>query len=355
MPISHKHRVYIPTSARSNQYVTTDIKVTPELIAHFGNLQNLYKELSQKIFKHAEEQDLLNCQIIANDKLPVVRYHTESYHFQTQEQIIFFYNPAYHEAQNLFVDDKHQPKKISIVFLATGGSIRANAAMFHSKVQCFINQLRQTMSDVNLTVKVRDHQHLSYDLFAKAKGHKETYGFKLRAISERYKSRHCSLPQSLNSLAYVTVNLPINRKLKQSLLNGEHVLSNLFDTIQDHYLTAIEAKSITRTAMISNGRTPLVRNSKFDQQQKSNELQMIGFDPESEDLQFTYDCDPNGTADSINFTIAAGKQDCDHEGYGRFLNKVESVFKQLAKQLDLDKAHEDLIVRFHQHISYTKD
>ena len=284
MPISHKHRVYIPTSARSNQYVTTDIKVTSELIAHFGNLQNLYKELSQKIFKHAEEQDLLNCQIIANDKLPVVRYHTESYHFQTKEQIIFFYNPAYHEAQNLFVDKDYQPRKISIVFLATGDAIRANAALFHTRVQCFINQLKQAIKDVDLTIKVRDHQHLSYDLFAKAKGHKETYGFKLRSIAERYKSRHCKLQENLNSLAYVTINLPINRKLKQNLLSGEIVLSNLFDTIQDHYLTAIESKSITRTAMISNGRTPLVRNSKFDQHNKTDELQMIGFNPDSDDL-----------------------------------------------------------------------
>ncbi len=205
MPVSHKHRVYIPTSARSNQYLTADIKVTPELIAHFGDLESLYKELSQSIFKYAEEQGLFNCQIIADDKLPVVRYHTESYHFQTKERIIFFYNPAYHETQNLFVDANYQPRKISIVFLATGDAIRADAARFHSKVKCFISQLRQTMHDVNLTVKVRDHQHLSYDLFSKAKGHKETYGFKLRAISERYKSRHCTLPQNLNSLAYVTV------------------------------------------------------------------------------------------------------------------------------------------------------
>ena len=73
------------------------------------------------------------------------------------------------------------------------------------------------------------------------------------------------------------------------------------------------------------------------------------------ELQFIYDCDANGTADNINFTIVAGKADCDHEGYGRFLNKVESVFKQLGDKLGLDKAHEDMIVRFHQHISYTKD
>ena len=220
-------------------------------------------------------------------------------------------------------------------------------------IKSFLNRLKQSI-DVNLTIKVRDHQHLSYDLFAKAKGHKETYGFKLRAMNERYKSRHCNLPEEHSSLVYVTINLPINRKLKDALLNGESVLSNLYDKVQDHFLTAIETKSLTRTAMIANGRTPLVRNSKFDQLEKSDELQMIGFDPDSNETQFIYDCDPEGAVDSINFTIAAGKNDYDHEGYGQFMNQVESVFKKLAEQLGLNKAHEDMMVRFHQHISYTK-
>ncbi len=354
MPISHKHRVYIPTSARSNQYITADIKVTDELTAHFGSLDQLYKNLSQSIFQLSEQQELHNCQVIANDKLPLVRYHNESYHFQTNEQIIFFYNPAYHEAQNLFVDKNHQPRKIRIVLLATGDNLRANAASFHTKVQLFLDKLQSEYSSVNLTVKIRDHQHLSYDLFSKGKGRKEMYGFKLRSISERYESRQCTLPDDHSSLAYVTVNLPINRKLKQTLLNGSSLLNNLYDTIQDYYLTAIEAKSLTRTAMIANGRTPLVRNSKFDLQEKTDELQMIGFDPDSKDLQFIYDCDSEGTADCINFTIVAGRDDCDHEGYGKFMNKVEKVFKNLAEKLGLDKAHEDMIVRIHQHISYIK-
>ncbi|MBM7074067.1 DUF3083 family protein [Shewanella sp. 202IG2-18] len=127
MPISHKHRVYIPTSARSNQYITADIKVTPELIKHYDNLDALYHNLSNDIFRLSEEQELYNCQIIANDKLPIVRYHTEAYQFQTQEQIIFFYNPEYHEAQNLFVEKDYQPRKIRIVLLATGDDLRANS------------------------------------------------------------------------------------------------------------------------------------------------------------------------------------------------------------------------------------
>ncbi|RYV01651.1 hypothetical protein SOPP22_14890 [Shewanella sp. OPT22] len=354
MPISHKHRVYIPTSARSNQYITADIKVTPELIQHFGGLENLYKHLNPTIFKLAEDEGLHNCQVIANDKLPVIRYHTESYHFQTKEQIIFFYNPSYHEAQNVFIDKGHQPNKIRIVLLATGENLRANSASFHSQVQCFVTKLQQQYKDVDLRIKFRDHQHLSYDLFAKSKGFKESYGFKLRSIAERYRSRDCTLPNEHSSLAYVTVNLPINRKLKNTLMNGESVLSNLYDTIQDHYLTAIETKSLTRTAMIANGRTPLVRNSKFDQQEKTEELQMIGFDPESKDLQFVYECDVDGTADCINFIIVAGSDDCEREGYGKFMNKVEKVFKKLTKQLKIDEEHEDMIVRFHQHISYSK-
>nr|WP_239480652.1 DUF3083 family protein [Parashewanella hymeniacidonis] len=74
----------------------------------------------------------------------------------------------------------------------------------------------------------------------------ESYGFKLRNIVALYRSRDCTLPNEHSSLPYVTVNLPINRKLRNALMNCEGVLSNLYNTIQDHYLTSIETKSLTR-------------------------------------------------------------------------------------------------------------
>ncbi|MBE8168592.1 MAG: DUF3083 family protein [Shewanella sp.] len=351
---SHQHKVYLPTSARTNQYLTADIKVTPELLAHYESAEDFYQKLSQLVFTHAEAQELHNCQVIANDKLPVVRYHTEACRFQTNEKIVFFYNPAYHEAQNLFTDENHIARKFRIVFLATGEDIRANSAVFHAKVIRCLELLRPELPEMELTVKVRDHQHLSYDLFAKKKGHKEQYGYKLRAIDDRYKSRNHPLPQEHSSLAYVTVDFPLTRKIKSELVTSTGNYSDLYKTIEDAFLIAATANSLTRIAMIANGLTPLVRNSKFELLEQTEESQMIGFDPDSTEQQYIRHWHDDKIVEAVSFTIAAGKLDCDHQGYGRFMNKVESVFKSLAKSLNFDGSHDDFIVRVHQHISYQK-
>lgn len=116
MSLSHQQKVYIPKEARTNQYITAEIKVTDELLNQYPDYQSCYQTLSRLIFNLAEQHDLRNVHVITNDKLPVVRYHTEAYCFQTTEQILFFYNPAYHEAQNLFSQENYRARKLRIVF-----------------------------------------------------------------------------------------------------------------------------------------------------------------------------------------------------------------------------------------------
>lgn len=90
MSLSHQQKVYIPKEARTNQYITAEIKVTDELLAQYPDYHSCYQTLSRIIFNLAEQHDLRNVHVITNDKLPVVRYHTEAYCFQTAEQILFF-------------------------------------------------------------------------------------------------------------------------------------------------------------------------------------------------------------------------------------------------------------------------
>jgi hypothetical protein len=353
MPISHQHKVYIPTEARTNQYITAEIKVTDELLKQYPDHQSCYQTLSRTIFDLAEQLELRNVQVITNDKLPVVRYHTEAYCFQTAEQILFFYNPAYHEAQNLFSQDGHAARKLRIVFLATGEDIRSNSAAFHTKVQAFLAKFMPQLPVTGLKVKIRDHQHLSYDLFAKAKGNKETYGFKLRAINARYKARQCPLPEDHSALSYVTVSLPLSRKLKQSLLTEQgQDFGALYQQLEDKFVSATAARQLTRLAMVANGLTPLVRNSKFEQLESTAEVQMIGFDPNAQEQQFIRHWDAKQLVEAVNFTIVAGHKDCDDAGYGRFMNQVEEALRAFATEIGLDRSREDLMIRFHQHISY---
>ena len=102
---SSLHKVYIPQTAKDNQYLLAELHVSEALLAQYADQANCYKELGQLFFTLCQQAGLRHVSFIANDKLPVVRYHTEAFSFQTQDQILFFYNPRYHEAQQSFIDD----------------------------------------------------------------------------------------------------------------------------------------------------------------------------------------------------------------------------------------------------------
>ena len=137
-----KHRVYIPTNARSNQYLLAEIKTDESFYQHFDDAKSCYEQLSQRFFALTDAAGLRNVHMIANDKLPVVRYHVEATHFQTARQILFFYDPLVHEGQNLFITPDYQARKIRLLFLATGPELRAHAAQFHQQVMGVIAQLK---------------------------------------------------------------------------------------------------------------------------------------------------------------------------------------------------------------------
>ncbi|GIU05118.1 MULTISPECIES: DUF3083 family protein [unclassified Shewanella] len=353
MSLSHQQKVYIPKDVRANQYITAEILVTDALLTHYPDYKTCYQTLSRAIFNLGEQEELYNLHVITNDKLPVVRFHSEAYCFPTQEQIIFFYNPEYHEAQSLHSKDDYRARKIRIAFLATGDEIRSNSANFHIRVQTFLSKLLPQLPEQNLTIKIRDHQHLSYDLFAKAKGNKESYGYKLRSISDRYRARQCPLPDAHGSLCYVTVKLPLSRRLKQAML-PQHTddFTPMYQKLEDVFVEAASAKQLKRIAMVANGLTPLVRNSKFDQVDGTDEVQMLGFDPNIEEQQFIRHWDGSKLVEMVSFTIAAGVNDSKDGALGRYLNRVEDALRSMTSELALDKSRDELIVRFHQHISY---
>lgn len=352
MPTHSKHRVYLPATAKSNQYLLAELKVDETFYANYPDAASCYQQISTALFRLADEAGLFNVHMIANDKLPVVRYHQEALSFQTEKQILFFYDPACHEAQNLYAKEGDQARKLRFLFLATGSDIRAHAASFHQQVVRTLGRLTETLPGNNLAMKIRDHQHLSYDLFTAAKGHKETYGYKLRGLPPRYEARGCTLPASHSAISYVTVNLPLTRQLKQKYLQDGHSFASLYLALEECFQKAAADKRLSRIAMVANGLTPLVRNSQVDKTERNNELQKISFDPDAEEQQFHAYWDATNLVETAHFIIVAGKEDQTEMGYGYFMNRVEEALKAFAKQLALDPLRNDLIVRFHQHISY---
>ncbi|MFN3710494.1 MAG: DUF3083 family protein [Alishewanella aestuarii] len=352
MASHNPHRVYISTTARSNQYLLAEFKPDAAFYQQFSSHEACYQQLAQQLFALLPQYDLRNVQLIANDKLPVVRFHQEAYTLQTEKQILFFYNPKYHEGQGIFSQPDYQARKIRVVFLATGEELRSQAAAFHSKVvQCL--QAWQQQLPGTPALKLRDHQQLSYDLFAKTKGHKESYGYKLRGLYPRYKARHCALPDEHSELTYVTVTLPLTRQLKQQwLAAGAIDFSPLYQQLQQRFVEACAGKKLDRLAIVANGLTPVVRSSKWDQIEQNRELQKISFNPDCTESQLLTFWQADKLVESAHFIIVADKDDNTEFGYGRFMNQVEDALRSFARQLEIPAERQDLIVRFYQHISY---
>ncbi|WP_019674492.1 DUF3083 family protein [Arsukibacterium perlucidum] len=352
MPSHQPNRVYLPTNAHSNQYLLAEFKPDEQFYQAGKSVESCYQKLADTLYSLAEQHQLFNVQIIANDKLPVVRYHSEAHNLETEKQIRIFYNPVYHEGQNLFCTPEYQAKKIRIVFLATGNELRSQAAHFHQSVVALLTQLKNE-TGLTTPIKIRDHQHLSYDLFAAVKGHKESYGYKLRGLYPRYLARNVSLPTQHSEITYVTLTLPLSRQLKkQTQVESSTDHSALYQRLAEQFQTACSGKGLQRLAMVANGRTPLVRNSQVDQSEQNSELQKISFDPDKSEAQFIQHWQADNLVESAHFILVASKQDNTEMGYGRFMNHVEEALRSFCKQLQLDTAKQQLTVRFYQHISY---
>ncbi|MFU2508968.1 DUF3083 family protein [Pseudoalteromonas sp. ASV78] len=349
-----QHRVYIPTTARANQYILAEFVPSADLYARFSNIQQCYERLARQLFASCDEYELHNVHLIANDKLPIVRFHEESYCLQTEKQILFFYNPRYHEAHKCIYDSSKPSKKIRLLFLATGDDLRANAAIFHSRVKKVLTHLHDTLLVDETEIKVRDHQHLTYDLFAKAKGNKESYGYKLRGLYQRYQSRHCLLPTEHNEITYTTFSIPITRSLKtqfHQLLNGPNY-SEFYQHFYDAFIQQCAAKNLHLAAMVANGTMPIIRNSKTDNNDGNQELQKLSFITDGETTQYSHYWHDEKLVESLHFVIVASEKDEQGVGHGRFMNQVENMIRTLVEPLAINKERQDLTVRFFQHINH---
>lgn len=352
MASHNPHRVYIPTNARSNQYLLAEFKPDEAFYQHFGTPELAYQQLAQQLFSLADTHGLRNVQLIANDKLPVVRFHQEAYSLQTEKQILFFYNPKYHEAQGLFSTAGYRARKIRAVFLATGDELRSEAAAFHTKVVQLLQSWQSQLPGAP-AIKLRDHQHLSYDLFAKHKGEKESYGYKLRGLYPRYHARNCDLPEEHSEITYVTVTLPLTRAIKQQLVSSDSSdFSALYLQLQQKFAAACAGKKLDRLALVANGLTPVVRSSKWDQTEQNSELQKVSFNPQCTEPQLLTFWQADKLVDTVHFVIVADTDDNTEFGYGRFMNQVEDALRSFAGSLQLAPERQDLMVRFYQHISY---
>ncbi|MFC3032070.1 DUF3083 family protein [Pseudoalteromonas fenneropenaei] len=348
------HRVYIPTSARNNHYILAEFKPEDSFYHCFDDIESCYERIARQLFALCDEYELHNVHLIANDKLPVVRFHEEAYTLQTEKQMLFFYNPRYHEAHKTYFDATWKARKIRILFLATGEELRAQAANFHTRVRKVLAELKARLPEPEFQYRVRDHQHLTYDLFAKQKGNKESYGYKLRALYPRYQARNCVLPAEHSEMTYATFSIPVTRAIKTAYqtitLDGHY--SGFYNLIADKFQSACAQRQLTHCAMVADGRLPIVRSSKFDNSDMNRELQKLSFDQNSDTPQINIIFNEQKLVEMMHFVVVAKRSDKHDMGYGKFMNQVEAMIRDFAAVFPISAEKQDLNVRFFQHISY---
>ncbi len=371
MPLSRKrsvqHKVHIPSSARENQYLLAKFTITDKLIENLvGAIDHkseqpflaFYKKLSALFFKINEELDIESGQFVANDKFTRIRFSPEKLTAQTAQQILFLYNSRYHYSQNAYFDTSKKANKIHLVFLSNGDDVRHNSAIFHQKVVQAIGQFTEQTGLNVQDVRICDHQHLTYDLFAKDKGVQGNQVHKLRSISNRYAADDITLPKNTDELTYAIVDMPINRRLRNIVpldhSNGENY-SPLYSFISDAFVDAAEKHNLHNGAVIANGLVPIVRRSDDEMAAAKGELYMLGYNPKNNNGGYVCKWVADKLVDSVQLIFVASEQDKTSHGYGKFLMQIEHALHSIAQKLEYVNNKEELTVRFHQHLGFYQE
>lgn len=362
---SAAHKAYIPTNVRDNHYLLAEFPLTDRIIDLFSAQEgattplnhygDLYQFIANKLFALSKKYEVSNSLFIANDKLARVRYSQEMHQWQTNQQILFYYNPAYHELQKTFFDANHRAEKITLLFLATGNDIRINAASFHAKITHLLEELEKSLELGELNYRLRDHQHLTYDLFAKAKTGVESKAQKLRTIKVRYASQHVELPVSQRQMTYAIVSLPVKSDLVNLAdidLNSSDPYNPLYAMVTDAFTKAAKRYNLNNGALVANGLIPIVRHSEYETLSRIGELQMLGYNPEMSPCGVISKWDAKALVDNIHLVFVATKENQADSAHAKFLNQIEMAIKSMTSELKMLPEENEVIVRFHQHIAY---
>lgn len=377
---------YLPKNARDNQYILAEFTLTDELINRFSgqasaakktpsstnnsseNYCGFYQALAKVLFDFSELFDVENCLFIANDKLTRVRFNQEMHQWQTNQQILFYYNPESHHLKKSFFDANKRAKKISLLFLTTGTDIRENAAKFHAKVSQLVIAFAQKTAIEVSDIRLRDHQHITYDLFNQEKLDKlekskvtndnknlTTQTHKLRSIIHRYASQQVTLPEFHSAMTYAIINLPISNRLLNMVdvdRNSTDPYNPLYTYLTDTFTQSAKRYNLNNGALIANGLVPIVRYSIHEIISRIGELQMLGYNPEQNPCGIVSKWDASGLVDNVQLVFVATDKNQTEHGFGGFLNQIEQAIKLMATELEMDPHKEEVIVRFHQHVAY---
>lgn len=361
---SAQHKAFIPTTARENQYLLAKFHVTDELVAKFSDpaekdtdhpYLSFYKKLSRMFFEINEELGIDSGQFVGNDKFTRVRFSPEKITALTKQQILFLYNSSYHHSEQAYFTPKRRAKKITLAFLSNGTDIRQDSAKFHKKVLQAVAKFSEKTGIEKSKIRVCDHQHLTYDLFAREKGNEGLQVHKLRPLSKRYATDKVILPEDDSALTYVIADIRFNRRIKTLVDRKELDNENynaLYSLISDAFISSAKQNNLNSGAVIANGLVPIVRRSEEEFVSTDGEMIQLGYNPEHDSCGYTCKWHSDKLVDKVQLIFVATEKDKTTHGYGKFLNQVEDTLESLTKKLEFVKDKEQFIVRIHQHVGF---
>ena len=346
---SAAHKSYLPNNARDNQYILAEFTITDELIQRFSTLKtasntnnspenycDFYQRLAKILFDFSDVFEIDNCLFIANDKLTRVRFSQEMHQWQTNQQILFYYNPESHQLKKSFFDANKRAKKISLLFMSTGTKIRDNAAGFHAKISQLVTAFADKTAIELSDIRLRDHH-------------------KFRPIIDRYASQQVILPEFHSAMTYAIINLPISNRLLNMIdvdPNSTDPYNPLYTYLTDTFTQSAKRYNLNNGALIANGLVPVVRYSIHEITSRMGELQVLGYNPAQNPCGIVSKWDASVLVDNVQLVFVATDKNQTEHGFGQFLNQIEQAIKLMATELEMEPHKEEVIVRFHQHVAY---
>ncbi|WP_394172235.1 DUF3083 family protein [Thalassotalea litorea] len=357
---SAAHRVYVPAVARENQYLL--IEINPDAMFSqfqtdfpYAKPEQLYQALSTSFFQLCACQHIENASFIATDKLVRVMFSPEQQMIETEQQMLFLYNPNLHRGRQSYSQPDVWAKKIQLLFLATGDEIRNKAPEFHQKVMLLVYALIKQQGLRCSDIKVKDFQHLTYDVFAAFKGDKKTVTHGFRAISKRYLQQQLILPAQRQTMTFAVASLPVTSTLLNQCdidINAPDPYNPLYTLIADRFTKLAREYNLNHLAMVANGKMPIIRQSGDDYYVPDGELLNLGFNTQAISGSLVSQWDAIKLVDTIRLVFIASDHNSTHRGYGRFVNQLTQVLTKLTSQLGYDKEKDTVTLRIHQHLMH---
>ncbi|GAW96130.1 MULTISPECIES: DUF3083 family protein [Colwellia] len=300
-----------------------------------------------------EEHGLSHVIFVANNRLVRVRYSGEQQVLHTEQQSFFFYCPEHNSTFKGYFDGAIRVRKIKILFLATGQELKVNSAKFHNKVYQAIKDISTAIGLAENEIKLRDHQHLTFDIFAKDKGGANTLSHTFREIADRYESQRQSISSAHTSITYVIASIPMARRLLKGAdidYLSDEPFTKLYQKIESAFNKSCQVNKIDQAALLANGVSPFVRYDENEVANVSGELIYIGVNPNNAETRFCVHWEADKLVDTLRFVFFADKSDETHHNYGKFVNQAIAAVIEFSDEVDWKKESDDIIVRVHQHI-----